>query len=127
MPDRESNKIFIQNLEYLLKKNHMTYADLSKLLGLRSSSISMWKTGKSAPRMSVLDQIADLFGITVGELLTERERHDSYYIDDDARELVQFMFENPEYRVLFDASRNVKKEDIEFVKQMMDRLRKDAE
>ena len=32
------------------------------------------------------------------------------------------MYENPDYKVLFDASRKVKKEDIEFVKEMIDRL-----
>ena len=31
---------------------------------------------------------------------------------DDARDIAQFLYENPEYKVLFDASRNVKKEDI---------------
>ena len=36
-------------------------------------------------------------------------------------------FENPEYKVLFDASRKVKREDIEFVKQMMDRMRGDVD
>ena len=45
-----------------------------------------------------------------------------YYLDDDAREMAQFMYENPDYKVLFDASRKVKKEDIEFVKEMIDRL-----
>ena len=45
-----------------------------------------------------------------------------YYLDDDAREMAQFMYENPSYKVLFDASRKVKKEDIEFVKEMIDRL-----
>lgn len=48
---------------------------------------------------------------------------ENYYLDNDARDLAEFLFENPEYKVLFDASRKVKKEDIEFVKQMMDRMR----
>ena len=33
------------------------------------------------------------------------------------------MHKNPEYKVLFDASSKVKKEDIEFVKKMIDRVR----
>lgn len=48
---------------------------------------------------------------------------ENYYMDNDARDLAEFLFENPEYKVLFDASRKVKKEDIEFVKQMIDRMR----
>lgn len=45
-----------------------------------------------------------------------------YYLNDDARDLAQFLFDNPEYKVLFDASRKVKKEDIEFIKQMIDKI-----
>ena len=45
-----------------------------------------------------------------------------YYLDDDAKDMAQFLYENPDYKVLFDASRKVKKEDIEFVKQMLDRF-----
>ena len=47
----------------------------------------------------------------------------SYYLNDEARDLAQFLYENPDYKVLFDASRNVKKDDIEFVKQMLDRFK----
>ena len=46
-----------------------------------------------------------------------------YYLNDDAREMAQFMFENPEYKVLFDASRKVSKADIETVKTILDRFK----
>lgn len=55
------------------------------------------------------------------------ESHRQYYLNDDARDMAQFLFENPEYKVLFDASRKVKKEDIDFVKQMIDRVRGDSD
>ena len=45
-----------------------------------------------------------------------------YYFDKDAAKAAQFLYENPEYKILFDATRNVKKDDIEFVKEMIDRL-----
>ncbi|MGN0513755.1 MAG: hypothetical protein ACI4GD_05700 [Lachnospiraceae bacterium] len=47
----------------------------------------------------------------------------SYYLDDEAKEAAQFLYYNPEYKVLFDATRRVKKEDIDFVKQMLDRFK----
>ena len=58
----------------------------------------------------------------VGDLIEDNRNEDTYYLDDDARDMAQFMYENPEYKVLFDASRKVKKEDIDFVKQMIDRM-----
>jgi ferredoxin len=51
-----------------------------------------------------------------------QEVQETYYINDDAREMAQFLFENPEYKVLFDASRKVSKEDIATVKAIMDRF-----
>ena len=55
------------------------------------------------------------FGST-GQVIPE------YYLDPEAAELAEFLHKNPDYKVLFDASRNVKPEDIEFVCQMIDRM-----
>jgi hypothetical protein len=67
--------------------------------------------------------LADYFGIQKSDLVEERsETQESYYLDDEAREMAQFLFENPEYKVLFDASRKVSREDIATVKAIMDRF-----
>lgn len=47
----------------------------------------------------------------------------TYYDDDEARELANFLKENPEYRTLFDAARKVKPADIVFVRDMIERLK----
>lgn len=52
------------------------------------------------------------------------ETDNSYYINEDAKELAQFLFENPEYRVLFDAAKDVSAEDLEMVKTIIDKFRK---
>lgn len=123
MPEKDISSIFTDNLKKLLTEHNMTYKELAEKLGVKSSSISMWMTGNSLPRMGLLDKLADLFNVSVESLITSKEeRRESYYLNEDARDMAQFMFENPEYKVLFDASRKVKKEDIEFVKQMMNRL-----
>ena len=62
---------------------------------------------------------------TDSRLIDPANNNEKYYSDEAARDLAQFMFENPEYKVLFDASRKVKKEDIQFVKEMIDRVRGD--
>jgi transcriptional regulator with XRE-family HTH domain len=81
--------------------------------------VSNWINGLKLPRMGKIEMLADYLGVEKSDLLEEKDR---YYINDDARDLAQFLFENPDYRVLFDASRKIKKEDIEFVKQMIDRM-----
>lgn len=81
----------------------------------------MSKINESTPSGSKLKQIADYLGVSV-DYLMDREEEENYYFSDDARDLANFLFENPEYRVLFDASRNVKKEDIQFVKEFIERM-----
>lgn len=96
-------------------------SDVAKATGITKSTFSDWKNGRSSPKNDKLQKIADYFGVSVEYLLTGEEP-EPYYMDDEARELAEFLHKNPKYRVLFDASRKVKPEDIEFVKQMIDRM-----
>ena len=101
-------------------------------LGISRSTVGMYETGAREPDYDTLEAIADIFNVDIDYLLGRTDKttilpESAYYMNEDARELAQFMFENPEYKVLFDASRKVKKSDIEFVKQMMDRMRGDVD
>ena len=110
--------------EQLMKANGYTAYKVSVETGIAQSTLSDWKKGKSTPKQDKMKKIADLFNVSVDYLMTgkEKEGEESYYLNDDAREMAQFLFENPEYKVLFDASRKVSKEDIATVKAIMDRF-----
>ena len=123
-------KIFSKNLKKYMDINAKTQIDLINDLGFNKSAVSTWCNGTRLPRMDKVDMLAKYFGINRSDLIEESTTENelpNYYMNEDARELAQFMFENPEYKVLFDASRKVKKEDIAFVKQMMDRMRGDVD
>lgn len=128
MSEEDYRKIFVKKLNYYMNLNNKNQMDLMKDLGLSSSTVSNWCTGQKLPRMGKIQMLADYFGINKSDLIEDKvESDESYYFNDDARELTEFMFKNPEYKVLFDASRKVKKEDIEFVKEFMDRMRGDSD
>ena len=118
-----------ERIKTLCKEKGVTVTGTEKELGFARGSLCKVNTNK--PSMEKVQKLADYFGVSVQYLMTgEEDTSDEtphYYLDDDARDLAQFMFENPEYKVLFDASRKVKKEDIEFVKQFMDRMRGDED
>lgn len=125
MSENEYKKIFSKNLRYYMNKNNKKQSDLINDLGFSSSTISNWCTGEKLPRMDKVQILADYFHINKSDLLEDKptsNEEETYYLNDDARDMAQFMYENPEYKVLFDASRKVKKEDIDFVKQMIDRM-----
>lgn len=63
-------------------------------------------------RNTIVQAIDKAFGPIDMELET-------YYLDDESRSMAEFLFENPSYKVLFDASRKVKPEDIKKVAAMI--------
>ena len=128
MSEQEFNQLFSKRLRFYLNKCNMTQLELSKRLGVGTTSVYNWCNGIKTPRMDKVDAMCSIFGCKRSDLISEKDESDeSYYFNDDARELAEFMFKNPEYKVLFDASRKVKKEDIEFVKEFMDRMRVDSD
>ncbi len=96
---------------------------MEKEIGISSGASYKWKN--SSPSMEVLEKMSRYFGVSVDYILTGNESNTDtpYYLNDDARKMAQFMFENPEYKVLFDASRKVSKDDIEVVKTLLDKFR----
>ena len=113
---------FAEMLRYYLMMNNKTQSDLVNDLGFDKSTVSNWCAGNRVPKIDVIIDIAKYLHVNVGDLIEDNRNEETYYLNDDAREMAQFMYENPDYKVLFDASRKVKKEDIEFVKEMIDRL-----
>ena len=103
-----------------------TQEELAQKLGLQKSAIAKYENGRVENiKRSVIVKMAKILECTPAYLLDleeEPEQEEGYYINDDAKELAQFLFENPDYKVLFDASRKVKREDLEIVKQLIDRF-----
>ena len=112
----------VERVKTICKDRKIPISKLERDLGYSNGYIGQLRKG-TFPN-DRLKEIAEYLEVSIDYLMTgkEKEGGEAYYINDDAREMAQFMFENPEYKVLFDASRKVKKEDIQFVKEMIDRL-----
>lgn len=128
-----------KNIRYLRKQLGMSQDQLAEKFGYKSfTTIQKWEMGTSEPPAGVVRSLADLFGVNIDDLMkTDLEKvstkpfsnnkDDTYYLNDDSRDLAEFLFNNPDYKVLFDASRKVKPEDIEFVRKMIDRMSGDSD
>lgn len=55
MSSEEFNKIFSKRLRYYLSKYNMTQLDLSKKLGVGTTSVYNWCNGIKNPRMDKVD------------------------------------------------------------------------
>ena len=123
MTEAEMREIFSKNLRDFMSLNGYTQADMARRMKVSTASTADWCTGKILPRMNKIQELAEWLDCSISDLLTEHAAPtERYYIDKDAQEMAEFLYKNPDYRVLFDASRKVKPEDIEFVKQMIDRM-----
>ncbi len=125
MSDETYKKIFSSNLQKYMDLTGKNQINLINDLGFNKSAVSTWCNGTRLPRMDKIDALARYFGIRRSDLIEEKSDSplDShYYLDEDAREAAEFLHKNPDYKILFNAARKIKKEDIYLIKQIMDRF-----
>lgn len=129
MGEELQKKIFSRNLLRYLSLNNKSQKEVADAIGVSPQTFNTWCQGIALPRMGKVQLLADYFHISKSDLLEEHtyESDAPYYLNEDAREMAQFLFDNPDYKVLFDASRKVKKEDIERVKRMIDLMNGDSD
>ena len=64
---------FYQKLQELRKQKNLTQEELSEILFVSRTAISKWESGRGYPSIESLKAIAEFFGITIDELLSNRE------------------------------------------------------
>ena len=57
-------------IKALREKHHLTQAELAKKLNVSDKTVSKWETAKGYPDLSLLEPIANVFGISIAELLS---------------------------------------------------------
>lgn len=118
---------FIERLNSILQKRNLSQADLSKMTGIRSSSISDWLNGKYEPKQDKISIIAEALNVSpvwlIGYDDTASNQSEGYYVDPETAEYAEILRTRPEMRLLFSASRGISKEEmqeavnyIEFIK-----------
>ena len=62
-----------ENLTEMRKSHHYTQLQLAELLHYSDKAVSKWERGESLPDLAVLKQIADLYHVTLDDLVTDAE------------------------------------------------------
>jgi transcriptional regulator with XRE-family HTH domain len=114
---------FKERLKELRKRKGLSQVALSERLGLSKSTIGAYETGDISPSLEALNLIADFFNVDIDYLLG-KDDGSMYYLDPEAAELAKEVFEREELKVLFDAAKDVSKEDIEVVIRIIEGLKK---
>ena len=109
-------------LKKLRKERGLSQTELASKLGVSYSLIGMYETGNRKPSYEMLEAIGDYFNVST-DYLQGRETGSEYYMAPEVAELAQQLKDRPELKVLFDASKDITKEDIQFVIDMIERMK----
>lgn len=119
-----NKEIMARNIRKYMELKGVNQTEMANAIGVKYMTLSDWVHGKTYPRIDKIELMAKYFGITKADLVedTSEEIAESYYLNDEARAFAKFLYNNPEYRVLFDASRKVKREDLETVQKIIEKF-----
>lgn len=66
-------------LAELRKEHEMTQAELGEKLGVTNKTVSRWETGSYMPPVEMLEELSNLYGLTINELLSGRKLNNEEY------------------------------------------------
>lgn len=121
------NEKIIERVVRLISEKGISETDFCKATGIPRSTFGNWKVRSTDPNAIYIDKIAKVLRVSERYILTgeeDKEEKEQYYLDPEAAALAQEIFDNPNLKILFDATRDVSKEDLEMVLQITQRLLK---
>lgn len=112
------------NIRALRTSQGWTQDELAKRAGYADKSmISRIEKGKVDLSQSQIVKFAEIFSIDAGALLRTNNESSMYYTNPETVKLAQELFDNPELRMLFDAAKNSKPEDLQMAADMLRRFK----
>lgn len=106
----------IKNLR--IKKNY-TLDELGKMIDASRQTLHKYEQGiiTNIPKEKI-EKIAQVLGVSPSYIYGW-ENDETYYIDENTKSIAQDIFENDNLRILFDASRDAKAEDLKLVTDLL--------
>ena len=107
-----------ENIKKLREQYGLTQAEFGEIAGVSDKAVSTWENGTAEPRMGAIEKIAAHFNITKGSIVDDAQNNGqqmAYYLDPEVAQKAQEIYDDPELRILLDAKRDLSKEDLEAV------------
>lgn len=127
MSEQDFNTVFSNRLRYYLKKYEITQLELSKRLGVGTTSVYNWCNGIKTPRMDKVDKMCELFHCKRSDLMEDRSDQESergWYTNPETAQIAQEIYDNKELSLLFDAAKDAEPEDLKMVHDMLLRMKR---
>ncbi|WP_427114169.1 helix-turn-helix domain-containing protein [Megasphaera sueciensis] len=112
---------FKDKIKELRLARNLTQEEVARGTGLSASSVGMYEQGRRKPSFEVLEAFADFFNVDMNTLTAKDQ---GYYNDPEIAAMAEELRTNPKMRILFDASKDLNKQDIDFAINMIKELKK---
>ena len=140
-----------EKIKFHRERLHMTLEELGNKVGVGKSTVRKWENGMIANmRRDKIAKIASALNVSPGYLMgwtdipdrnvvdltgvieavtnsamnaIERGEIPSYYDDDETAEIAQELYENEDMRLLFDAAKDSRPEDLKMAADLLKRLK----
>lgn len=125
MSDLGNREIFSKNLQYYMNLYNKTRIQVAKDIGVSYTTLTSWIKGTNYPRIDKIELLANYFRVNKADLIENKySENEQYYNDPSVSEYAQAIKDNPDLRLLFDASKDMSKDDINFVINTIEMLKK---
>lgn len=125
MSDLGNREIFSKNLQYYMNLYNKTRIQVAKDIGVSYTTFTSWIKGTNYPRIDKIELLANYFRVNKADLIEYKySENEQYYNDPSVSEYAQAIKDNPDLRLLFDASKDMSKDDINFVINTIEMLKK---
>lgn len=72
--EEELKQIIAENLSTYRKNNNLTQAKLAEILNYSDKAVSKWERGDGLPDIFILQQLAELYHVTVNDLISKKQK-----------------------------------------------------
>lgn len=106
--------LFSKNLSFLRKEKNMTQSELANRINVDQTTIGRWEDGNREPTIGNVANIADVFNITIPDLLDRDLSKENRSFD--------------ELEILFDKHKDIlTKDDKEYIKFIIEKRKKEID
>lgn len=133
---------FCENLKCLRKNAGLTQKEVSTEFEVALSTVAMWESGNRQPDLDTVGKLARFFHVSVDELignegldgerflpdeaLSDRITPKNRLMNEEVADIRELLRTRPEVKMLFSASKNASKEDIERAVAIIEALKEQS-
>ena len=113
----------VERLTYYMHEHGYSKADIARLSGIPYTTIDgLFKKGDENTKLTTLKKLAKLIGCTLDELVDAQTQ--GYYTNPETAAIAQTIYDRPDLRILLDATKDLSPEDVKFVADLAQRMKK---